>query len=194
MSRLFHLLKIAPVATFVFAIGACGAETPPPPPTPPAARAKPAPKAEKKETEAESPTTAPEPEYSYSPVGKRDPFRSYVQVTAPVPVLTVDPNCGELCTWELSQLRLVAVVWGMANPEAMVEDPKGHGHMIRRGMSIGKRSGKVTEVRPDRLVVTEIFHGPGGQVHPAETEILLRGKGAAKEAQIVDLIPQDEQE
>ncbi len=40
-------------------------------------------------------------------------------------------------------------------PMAMVEDPEGRGHMIRRGSFIGKRSGKVSDIRRDRLVVTE---------------------------------------
>lgn len=173
-------------------LAACGDDMPPPAPAPqaviPAPKPKPAPKAEEQSPEEEV------VEYSYSPAGKRDPFRSALDEMVPVESPVIDTDCGPLCAWEIDQLRLVAVVSGQASPVAMVEDPAGKGHLLRRGMSIGKRNGKITDIRRDRLVVTELLRGPKGQVTPAKTEMPLRSKTPAGEKPDVDLTPQDSDE
>ncbi len=181
------LVAVAFVAT------ACGDDPPPPPP--PAARAPtPPPKPEPAKAEVAVEDSV-EVEYTYSPIGKRDPFRSLVEEQAPVEVPIVSASsCGPLCDWELDQLRVVAVVSGVASPVAMVEDPRGNGHVLKRGMSIGKRSGRITDIRRDHLVVTELMRGPEGQVIPAKSEMPLRAKGAEQSAQAVDLTPQDSNE
>ena len=115
-----------------------------PPPAAPAAAA-PAPQ-EKKPAE---------PEWSYSSVGKRDPFRSFLA--------EIDKAAGGLATrcatplgrFELEQLKLVAVVTGLEDPVAMVETPTGVGYSVRRGACIGKNGGVVAAVRSGELVVTE---------------------------------------
>lgn len=124
---------------------------------------------------AEEKEDLPLEEYVYSPVGKRDPFRPYIDRLEPETATTPDPLCGPLCNWELEQLRLVAVISGMASPIAMLEDPRGDGHSVRRGTPIGKRNGKVTEILRDRIIVTEYRRLGTGEVVPAETEIILRG-------------------
>lgn len=155
----------------VIAAAACSKPTPPPaPPTP-------KPKAKKKVEEETAEEDAIEEEYVFSPIGKRDPFRAYLDRVVPEADVAPDPLCGPLCKWELEQLRLAAVVSGMASPLAMVEDPQGNGHSVRRGTSIGKRNGKVTEILRDRIIVTEYRRLGTGEVIPSETEILLRGSG-----------------
>ncbi|AKU90321.1 pilus assembly protein PilP [Vulgatibacter incomptus] len=170
------------------ALVAAGCESAPAPRAPSApkvAPAKPEPAAEAK------PEGEVAVEYSYSPIGKRDPFRSFLEDQRPSDTSIVEANCGPLCTWELDQLRVVAVVSGQASPVAMVEDPQGNGHLVRRGTAVGKRSGKVTDIRRDRLVVTELLRTPQGQVLPAKTEMPLKAKGQQKEIEIVDLSAQD---
>lgn len=156
-------------------IAALGCSDPTPPPEPPMPMPTPKPKATEEEAEPEE----FEEEYIFSPVGKRDPFRPYLDRMVPESVMAPDPLCGPLCNWELEQLRLAAVVSGMASPLAMVEDPQGNGHNVRRGTSIGKRNGKVTEILRDRIIVTEYRRLGTGEVIPAETEIVLRASGIA---------------
>ncbi|MFO7156373.1 MAG: pilus assembly protein PilP [Pseudomonadota bacterium] len=127
--------------------------------------------------EAPEPEEKLEEEYVYSPVGKRDPFRPYLNRFVPGPAVAPDPLCGPLCQWDLDQLRLVGIVSGLASPVAMVEDPKGNGHTVRRGTSIGKGNGKVTEILRDRIIVTEYRRLGTGEVVPVETELPLRGAG-----------------
>jgi type IV pilus assembly protein PilP len=141
------------------ALAAC--EDAPPPPPPPAAAAASA--AAEAAPAAEVPVAAQAPApyvYTYNPVGKRDPFRSPVE-ELPLVIPTLS-TCNEpLCAFDLDQLKLVAVVTGDANPVAMVEDPIGRGHIVRRNTRMGRQGGKVTQILRDSVTVTEVFSGSG---------------------------------
>jgi len=112
----------------------------------------------KKEAAAAAAPVAPtSAEYSYNPIGKRDPFRSFTSIEVVRPDRIV---ASELQNWELDQLLLVAILWGVDEPVAMVEDPKGKGHIIHHGDLIGKKWGRVTQIKSDEVVVTEEFRDP----------------------------------
>lgn len=148
----------------VFSAVAYGCGSPPPPPRP---IAKPAPPASKPPEVAEA---APVEVYSYSAIGKRDPFRS------PLDDLIIASSASTacaLCKWEVDQLRLVAVVTGTGNPVAMVEDPDGVGHVVRQGTQVGKRNGKVTTIRRDELLVVEVGHDPFGKATSNKTVLKI---------------------
>lgn len=139
----------------------CGEDAPPPPPPPAAKPAQAeAPKPKPVETAAVASTYV----YSYNPVGKRDPFRSPIEdAEVKHPDTSTQPltACNEpLCQWDIDQLRLVAVVTGDANPMAMVEDPLGRGHIVRRNTRMGRSGGKVTQILRDEVVVTETITTP----------------------------------
>ena len=77
--------------------------------------------------------------YVYSPIGKRDPFRSLfdaLQQGGDSEQLT------ELQKFELDQLKLVAIVSNIATPYAMVEDPDAKGHTLNRGKTDWQELGK----------------------------------------------------
>jgi type IV pilus assembly protein PilP len=160
----------SPVLLALVALGGMACETPPPPPPPkppPPKVEAPAPEVTAKPT---SDGSGPAFTYSYNPVGKRDPFHSPLADAlasqtggGPASVST----CNQpLCRWDLDQLKLVGIVSGMANPVAMVEDPEGIGHLMRHNSFVGKRGGRVTQIKRDEVVVTEIFKGPDGKPHP----------------------------
>ncbi len=115
---------------------------------------------ERRERRAAAPEAAPAQqtaEYSYNPIGKRDPFRSFTSIEVVRPDVIV---ASELQNWELDQLKLVAILWGIDEPVAMVEDPKGKGHIISHGELIGKKWGRVTQIKSDEVVITEEFRDP----------------------------------
>jgi type IV pilus assembly protein PilP len=128
---------------------ACGTSRPPPPPP---ARPPPVPSAAAAETSAAD--RPAQPEWSYSSVGKRDPFRSFLaelEVTK-----GPDSRCPTpLGRFEIEQLRLAAVVTGLDDPVAMVQAPNGVGYTVRRGACIGKNGGVVAAVRSGEVVVSE---------------------------------------
>ncbi|MFY1830070.1 pilus assembly protein PilP [Myxococcus fulvus] len=149
-------------AALALTLAACEDEAPPPPPPVAApAQAAPAAPAETAPAAVEAAAAAPYV-YSYNPVGKRDPFRSPLEELGPVNPNIAATTCTEpLCAFDLDQLKLVAVVTGDANPLAMVEDPLGRGHIVRRNTRVGRQGGKVTQILRDSLTVTEVFSGNG---------------------------------
>jgi type IV pilus assembly protein PilP len=98
--------------------------------------------------------------YAYSPIGKRDPFRSlFDQLRREEQAAQVT----ELQTFELDQLKLVAIVSRIATPYAMVEDPNAKGHTLSRGTLIGKNWGRVSEINPTCVVVKEEYRDYTGR-------------------------------
>ncbi|MGZ3458448.1 MAG: pilus assembly protein PilP [Archangium sp.] len=172
--KTFHSMFIS--GALALALVGCGEDAPPPP----AAVAKHA-QAETPKKPAETPTAAaPTYVYNYNPVGKRDPFRSPIEdmvrentQTGPQQVA-----CNEaLCQWDIDQLKLVAVVSGDANPLAMVEDPMGRGHIVRRNTRMGRQGGKVTQILRDEVIVTETITTPERVVYnPVKLELKQDGK------------------
>ncbi len=143
-------------------LAGCGS---PPPPAPKAAAVAAAPKPVASKPDAGTEAAAVEEAkdaFIYSPIGKRDPFRSPLDdlIIATTKSTTTCP----LCRWEVDQLKLVAVVTGTGSPVAMVEDPNGLGHMLRQGTPVGKAGGKVTSIQRDEVIVTEIAHDPFGKI------------------------------
>lgn len=109
--------------------------------------------------------------FIYSPIGKRDPFRppgmdveqtSSNTPKSPAQTETRTPQT-ELEKYELDQLKLVAVVTGIATPVAMVEDPKGRGHMVRLGTIIGKNRGRVSRIRRDAVIISQVYRDITGR-------------------------------
>jgi type IV pilus assembly protein PilP len=98
------------------------------------------------------------PVYSYNPIGKRDPFRSFIQ--RDLVVNEIGGPVGPLQMHELDDYRLRGIVWNTAAPRALVEAPDGIGHVVELGTLIGKNWGKVTQIKPEEIVITEEFRDP----------------------------------
>jgi type IV pilus assembly protein PilP len=140
------LLRAAAAAAL---LAACG--KPPAPPPGPAAPAVAAPA-------SAAPAPAPKAEaqeWSYSSVGKRDPFRSFLADFEKSQGVLRTRCATPLGRFELEQLKLVAVVTGLEDPIGMVEAPTGVGYSVRRGACIGKNGGVVAAVRSGEVVVSE---------------------------------------
>jgi type IV pilus assembly protein PilP len=161
MTRPAHLAALA----LALALAACGGKKPAsraatsPPQAAPAAPAAPA------------ATEAPRAEWSYSAIGKRDPFRSPVSEAGPAQA-TVTRCSSPLGRFELDQLKLVAVVTGLDDPVAMVEAPNGTGYHLRRGACIGRNGGVISTVRTGEVVVSEpVVRSDGKREH---IQVILR--------------------
>ncbi len=112
----------------------------------------------------------PDIAYAYSPIGKRDPFRSlfdeYDEDES-------EKQLTELQRYELDQLKLVAIVSRIATPYAMVEDPAGKGHSLTRGTLIGKNWGRVAAITPDCVTVKEEYRDYTGRKVTNKTSMCL---------------------
>ncbi len=111
-----------------------------------------------------------EVEYVYNPIGKRDPFRTFIATAEEEEIRSPTP----LQRYELEQYQLTGIVWGVDRPRALVEDPEGMGHVIELGTYIGKKWGKVTQITSNQLVVTEEYLTPDGALVVNPIEIKLK--------------------
>jgi len=93
--------------------------------------------------------------WSYSSVGKRDPFRSFLSESRGGGAALSTRCATPLGRYELEQFKLVAVITGLEDPVAMVQAPNGTGYTVRRGSCIGKNGGSVAAVRTGQVVVAE---------------------------------------
>jgi type IV pilus assembly protein PilP len=157
-------------------LAACGESGTASTPTPAAAVARPRPAVV---DAGVAPTTEPY-QYSYTAMGKRDPFRSLGGQTDRGPDgPTGQAPCDEvLCQFDLDDLKLVAVVSGDANPVAMVEDRGGVGHVVRRNTKMGRQAGKVTAILRDCIVVTSFVPGPDGRQQANRESLCVSTEGA----------------
>lgn len=130
---------------------------------------------------AKAPTPPPPPQtegdddvadlaYAYSPIGKRDPFRSLFDELREV---DGSQDLKPLQKFELDQLKLVAIVSRIATPYAMVEDPDHKGHTLTRGTLIGKNWGRVAQITPECVVIKEEYRDYTGRKVTNKTDMCL---------------------
>lgn len=109
----------------------------------------------------------------YDPSGRRDPFAPVVQELQPG---KVDENLPPLQRVTLTELNLVAIVWGAYGHTAMVQTPEGHGYTIRRGTRIGQNYGVVSAITERGIIVQERFTDVYGKKQEREYVKLLHPK------------------
>ena len=151
-------------------------DPPPPPPPPPVEEPPPPPPVETVPTEVIE--EASEVAYAYSPIGKRDPFRSIFEE---IRRTEEEEQLTELQKFEVDQLKLSAIVTGPATPYAMVEDPNAKGHSLTRGTLVGKNWGRVAAITPDCVIIREEYRDYTGRKVENKIEVCLPKEGEGTE-------------
>ncbi len=107
-----------------------------------------------------------EPRYSYNPIGKRDPFKSYLaaeEENRQVMEKGSERHKTPLEKYTFDQLRLTAIISGTSRPLAMVEDPSNQGWTVHVGTRIGSNGGKVSAIMRSGIVITEEYRDAAGR-------------------------------
>ena len=100
-------------------------------------------------------------DYNYAPEGKRDPFSPFeADRGGGASVGPVYP----LQKFDMDQLRLVGIIWDVAQPKALIMDPTGHGHVVKLNEKVGRNNGYIARIREGEIVVIEGFKGQDGKV------------------------------
>jgi len=114
------------------------------------------------------PQFAADEQYSYDPTGRRDPFKPYKSYR-PSPTVSngSSPHIADLSDplqrWEIERFSVVAIMWEVRNPRAMVKDPDGKMYMIGKHTRIGRNNGQVVAIREGEVVVVEEIENEGVQ-------------------------------
>ena len=131
-----------------------------------------------------SPATAEpkkqEPRYVYNPIDKRDPFRPFLAMREPVLPPEEGVQRGPLQKYDLSQLKLVAILVGGGEGRAVLEDSEGKGYIVTTGTYVGSRYGKVTAIQKDQVTIQEQYKDYLGVVRSREIVLQLRVPGEEK--------------
>lgn len=152
-SRKF-LLIVFTVGMMVTLFG-CGEKTAPREKTSKTAASKEVKKPVDSEAKGKKEASSQELAYHYDPMGKKDPFKPFVkEEKLPEGGMERGP-LTPLQKYSLNELKLVAVVVGLDNPKAMVEDSKGDGYIIGKGTLIGNKYGEVIDIRENEVVIVE---------------------------------------
>lgn len=109
----------------------------------------------------------------YDPSGRRDPFAPIVQELQPGKMDTTLPPLQRVT---LTELNLIAIVWGAYGYTAMVQTPEGHGYTVRRGTRIGQNNGVVSAITERGIIVQERFTDVYGKKQEREHVKLLHPK------------------
>ena len=107
----------------------------------------------------------------YSSAGKRDPFRPFILELRPR--RRRRENLSPLERVEVSQLKLVGIIWDIPEPRAMVEDAAGLGYVIKIGTPIGRNDGTVKVIAPKEVVIEENFFDFYGAKKSREVKLRL---------------------
>lgn len=109
----------------------------------------------------------------YDPSGRRDPFAPVVQQ---LQLEKVDVNLPPLQRVNLTELNLIAIVWGAYGYTAMVQTPEGYGYTVRRGTRMGQNNGVVSAITERGIIVQERFTDVYGKKQEREYVKLLHPK------------------
>jgi type IV pilus assembly protein PilP len=113
--------------------------------------------------------------------GKKDPFKpdsALKTSTTPLPRdLKIALQGGlPIHSFDVTQFRLIGVVTGAKENQAMVVDPNGKGYVLKTGMTIGKNNGRVTAVGINGVDIVEQFKDDSGRVRKENIRITLPRK------------------
>lgn len=112
-------------------------------------------------------------EYTYNPIQKRDPFKPYEgEIT-----YFEEGDKTPLERYDLSQLQLTAIIWGISEPRALVSAPDGQDYIVKKDMRMGRNLGRVSRITKKEVVVAEEYRDPLGKLVVKETPLLLHEKG-----------------
>lgn len=93
------------------------------------------------------------PPFSYSPGGRRDPFRSIITVEKTKGIRGLLP----LQRVEVNELKLIAIVWGGFGYHAMVQTSDGKGYTLNVGTAVGPSDGTVKKITEQNVVIEENY-------------------------------------
>lgn len=135
--------------------------------------------------------------YTYDRTDKRDPFRSLILGRKEQLKLEEEKKKFEekreeekekekfqkeiekipftpLQQFDLSSIKVVAIIWGDIGNYAMIEAPDGKGYTIKKGIYIGKGRGAVKDITNDAIIIEEKYMDVDNKIKTKTVELKLK--------------------
>ncbi len=110
---------------------------------------------------------------TYNPEGRRDPFLSIIVLTKQK-VEKKKKTVNPLENYDVTDFRLLGVVYADNDYYASVVLPDGKAYTIKKGTTLGLYGGKVIDIKSDAVVVREYIVDYRGKLMPKDTVLKLR--------------------
>jgi len=124
--------------------------------------------------EAELTPALPETDgYTYDPKSRRDPFQS---LTSLVKVDRTRMELPPLQRVQLSDVKLLGIIWGGYGYYGLVRTPDGKGYTVKEGMLMGTNKGVISAITNTAVTVSEPSIDMAGNKSTKDIVILLRPK------------------
>ncbi len=114
-----------------------------------------------------------EDEYTYDPGGRPDPFKSVLVRGDQKNTRFLPP----LQQRDVSEMRLIAIVWGELGKMAMLQLPDGKGYSVKEGTKVGPNDGVIKKITFNEVIVRERFMDIFGEKQTREVVLELRPGG-----------------
>jgi type IV pilus assembly protein PilP len=163
---------------------ACSKEQAPVPSQAPAKAAVSKPAAGAGKVEVPSPFITQKDEYFYNPVGKRDPFKVFVGELVKEDVTAAR---APLERFDLEELVLTGIAWGISDPRGLVRAPDGYSYIVKTNSRVGKNRGRVSRVTRRQIFIEEEYRDPTGKLVVRESNLEIHPKEKEPEKENVGL-------
>lgn len=111
--------------------------------------------------------------YTYEPKSRRDPFQSLTRL---VKIDRTRLEMPPLQRVQLSDLKLMGIIWGGYGYYGLVRTPDGKGYTVKEGMLMGTNNGVISAITDKAVTVSEPSIDIAGNKSTKDIVILLRPK------------------
>ena len=112
---------------------------------------------------------------------KKDPFKPFLVVkvepkNSPDAVRKTQRSALPIHSFDVSQFKLIGIITGGRENQAMVTDPGGKGYVLKVGMLIGKNDGRIVSISSNGVDILEQFRDDNGRVRKENIKLTLPRK------------------
>ncbi|WP_333654250.1 pilus assembly protein PilP [Dissulfurispira sp.] len=105
----------------------------------------------------------------YTAGARRDPFMPLVVKAEAKPKGLIPIE-----SYEVSEFKLIAILWDKTKYYAVITLPDGKSYTIREGVKLGLHGGKVYKITKDSVIIREHVRDYRGALSPKDTILKLR--------------------
>ncbi|MCB0327502.1 MAG: pilus assembly protein PilP [Bdellovibrionales bacterium] len=109
----------------------------------------------------------------YNPHGRRDPFKPFEGEAVTQAQLLRTP----LERFEINQLELTAIVWGISKPRALFRAPDTYSYIASTGTRLGRNRGQISKITRHKVLILEEYRDPTGKLVVRESEFRISEEG-----------------